>query len=92
MLEDSGLGASIAVNGCCLTLIEKGADWWLADVSEETYSRTNLGALQPGDPVIIMTNGGKVRVTRAPMTAPQVMPQVVPNNNQMPTPVPGTRN
>jgi outer membrane lipoprotein SlyB len=48
--------------------------------------------LQPGDPVIIMTNGGKVRVTRAPMATPQVLPQVVPNNNQMPTPVPGTRN
>lgn len=51
VLEDSGIGASIAVNGCCLTLVEKGADWWLADVSEETYSRTNLGDLQPGDPV-----------------------------------------
>jgi riboflavin synthase len=36
VLEDSGIGASIAVNGCCLTLVEKGADWWLADVSEET--------------------------------------------------------
>ena len=48
--------------------------------------------LQPGDPVIIVTNGGKVRVTRAPMATLQVMPQVVPNNNQMPTPVPGTRN
>ena len=51
VLEDSGLGASIAVNGCCLTLIEKGTDWWMADVSDETYSRTNLGDLQPGDPV-----------------------------------------
>jgi riboflavin synthase len=51
VLEDSGLGASIAVNGCCLTLVEKGADWWIADVSDETYSRTNLGNLQPGDPV-----------------------------------------
>jgi riboflavin synthase len=51
VLEDSGIGASIAVNGCCLTLVEKGADWWLADVSEETYSRTNLGDLVPGDPV-----------------------------------------
>ena len=51
VLEDSGIGASIAVNGCCLTLVEKGTDWWLADVSEETYSRTNLGDLAPGDPV-----------------------------------------
>lgn len=51
VLEDSGIGASIAVNGCCLTLVEKGPDWWVADVSDETYSRTNLGRLQPGDPV-----------------------------------------
>ena len=36
VLEDSGIGASIAVNGCCLTLVEKGADWWITDVSDET--------------------------------------------------------
>lgn len=51
VLEDSGIGASIAVNGCCLTVVERGSDWWVADVSEETFSRTNLGALAPGDPV-----------------------------------------
>lgn len=51
VLEDSGIGASIAVNGCCLTVVEKGADWWTADVSDETYARTNLGRLRPGDPV-----------------------------------------
>jgi len=51
VLEDSGIGASIAVNGCCLTLVDKGPNWWVADVSDETYSRTNLGHLQPGDPV-----------------------------------------
>ena len=51
VLEDSGIGASIAVNGCCLTVVEKGPDWWVADVSEETYSRTTLGSLVAGDPV-----------------------------------------
>jgi riboflavin synthase len=51
VLEDSGIGASIAVNGCCLTVVEKGDNWWTADVSDETYARTNLGRLQPGDPV-----------------------------------------
>jgi len=51
VLADSGLGASIAVNGCCLTLVAAGDDWWEADVSDETWSRTNLGALSPGDPV-----------------------------------------
>ena len=51
VLEGSGLGASIAVNGCCLTLVDSGADWWETDVTDETYSRTNLGTLQPGDRV-----------------------------------------
>ena len=52
VLEGSGMGASIAVNGCCLTLVASdSASWWEADVSEETYSRTNLGSLNAGDPV-----------------------------------------
>ena len=52
VLEGSGLGASIAVNGCCLTVVATdSASWWEADVSEETYSRTNLGRISPGDPV-----------------------------------------
>ena len=52
VLEGSGMGASIAVNGCCLTLVASdSSSWWEADVSEETYSRTNLGALNTGDPV-----------------------------------------
>jgi riboflavin synthase len=51
VLQDSGIGASIAVNGCCLTVVEKGDNWWTADVSDETYARTNLGHLSPGDPV-----------------------------------------
>ena len=51
VLQGSGLGASIAVNGCCLTLVESGPDWWETDVTDETYSRTNLGHLQPGDRV-----------------------------------------
>jgi len=51
VLEGSDLGASIAVNGCCLTLVASGDDWWEADVSEETYSRTNLDDTRPGDRV-----------------------------------------
>jgi len=51
VLEGSGLGDSIAVNGCCLTLVSSGPGWWEADVSDETYARTNLGALQEGHPV-----------------------------------------
>ena len=52
VLEGSDLGASIAVNGCCLTVVATdGSTFWDADVSDETYSRTNLGSLQAGDVV-----------------------------------------
>jgi riboflavin synthase len=51
VLEDAGLGDSIAVNGTCLTVIEQGDGYWIADVSAETAARTNLGALRRGDPV-----------------------------------------
>ena len=52
VLEGSDLGASIAVNGCCLTVVATdGSSYWDADVSVETYSRTNLGSLQAGDVV-----------------------------------------
>ncbi|MEY3482490.1 MAG: hypothetical protein RLZ40_533 [Actinomycetota bacterium] len=51
VLEDSPIGASIAVNGCCLTVVQAGEGWWEADVSDETFRRTTLGSLKPGDPV-----------------------------------------
>jgi len=51
VLEDAAIGSSIAVNGCCLTVVDFGDDWWAADAVVETLARTNLGALSPGDPV-----------------------------------------
>jgi riboflavin synthase len=50
VLDDVELGASIAVNGTCLTVVgwDGGAGWWEADVVDETYHRTALGALEPG--------------------------------------------
>lgn len=53
VLADVTLGASIAVNGCCLTVVDWDAEagWWEADVTDESYNRTQLGDLQPGDPV-----------------------------------------
>ncbi len=51
VLDDVELGASIAVNGCCLTVVAWGEDWWEADVSDETFRRTALGELAEGDPV-----------------------------------------
>jgi riboflavin synthase len=51
VLSDAALGASIAVNGCCLTVVEQGDGWWAADAVIETLERTSLGALQTGDAV-----------------------------------------
>jgi riboflavin synthase len=51
VLDDVSIGASLAVNGCCLTVVASGDHWWEADVSDETLRRTNLGDLAPGDPV-----------------------------------------
>ena len=56
VLEDAVLGASIAVNGCCLTVIdlagvEFGDGWWAADAVEETLRRTCLGGVAPRDRV-----------------------------------------
>lgn len=38
------LGASIACDGVCLTVIAKGDDWFDVDISAETLSKTNIGA------------------------------------------------
>ena len=51
VLDDAALGASIAVNGCCLTVVELHDGWWAADAVTETLDRTSLGALRAGDPV-----------------------------------------
>jgi riboflavin synthase len=51
VLDGVALGDSISVNGTCVTVVGWGDDWWEADVVEETFSRTALGALKPGDPV-----------------------------------------
>lgn len=51
VVEDAKVGDSIAVNGCCLTVVDVGPGWWSADAVDETFARTNLGDLRPGDPV-----------------------------------------
>lgn len=45
------LGASIACNGACLSVVEKGPGWFAVDVSEETLSCTTLGGWKTGTPV-----------------------------------------
>ena len=50
-LEGTDLGDSIAVNGCCLTVAERSAVTWTADVMAETLAKTGLGSLATGDRV-----------------------------------------
>lgn len=45
------IGESVAVNGCCLTVVSQNENELRFDLLAETLSRTNLGALYPGDRV-----------------------------------------
>jgi riboflavin synthase len=42
------IGGSVAVNGCCLTVVKKRGPVFYMDVVPETLRRTNLGTLAPG--------------------------------------------
>jgi riboflavin synthase len=51
VLRDATPGASIAVNGACLTAVEVTPDRFAADLAPETLARTNLGLLRSGSSV-----------------------------------------
>ena len=51
VVEDAGLGDSISVNGCCLTVAARDGDVFTADVMRETLLKTSLRALAPGSRV-----------------------------------------
>ena len=51
VLPDSPPGASVAVNGVCLTVVERGPEALAFDLAPETLARSALGDLAPGDPV-----------------------------------------
>ena len=51
MLDNLQLGASVAHNGCCLTVTEVNGDLVSFDLMKETLRLTNLGELKEGDPV-----------------------------------------
>jgi riboflavin synthase len=51
VLDDAQIGASIAVNGCCLTVVALGEGCFAVDAVSETLRRTDLGALEAGDRV-----------------------------------------
>lgn len=42
------IGASIACSGPCLTVVEKGPDWFAVEASAETLARTTVGGWKPG--------------------------------------------
>src|SRR5436309_10243742 len=48
---DSDPGASVAVNGVCLTVVDRDGDRLAFDVSEETLARSSLGEIRAGEPV-----------------------------------------
>lgn len=47
-LENVAIGASIACSGACMTVVDKGADWFAADVSGESVSKTASGMWDAG--------------------------------------------
>jgi len=49
ILVDSQLGDSIAINGVDLTVAEMDREFFFANLMPETYRRSNLGELKPGD-------------------------------------------
>lgn len=49
--DDVPIGGSVAVNGCCLTLVEKGAEKGHFDLVQETLNRTTFANVQSGDRV-----------------------------------------
>jgi riboflavin synthase len=51
VLSDLSIGASIAVNGVCLTAVAVSKESFAADLAPETLSRSNLGDLVPGSRV-----------------------------------------
>jgi riboflavin synthase len=50
-LEGSEVGASVAVSGVCLTVVERGPDGLVFEMGPETLARTSLGTLRAGSSV-----------------------------------------
>lgn len=48
-MDGVAIGASIACSGACLTVVEKGADWFAVDLSAETLARTAPGLWEQGE-------------------------------------------
>jgi riboflavin synthase len=50
-VDDAHVGDSIAINGCCLTVVATRDGCWSFQAGSETLSRTSLGGLKAGDGV-----------------------------------------
>jgi riboflavin synthase len=48
---DLGVGESIAVNGACLTIVERAHDWFRVEAVVTTRGRTRFGEMVVGEPV-----------------------------------------
>ncbi|WP_416462589.1 riboflavin synthase [Sphingomonas sp. VDB2] len=55
-MDGVAIGASIACSGACLTVVEKGVDWFAVDLSAETVARTAPG---------LWDEGGRLNLERA---------------------------
>lgn len=51
VLEDARIGDSVAVSGCCLTVVDLTSDAFAVEAVPETLRRTTIGALAQGQPV-----------------------------------------
>ncbi len=51
VLQDTKVGDSISVNGCCTTVVACDAETWETQLTPETLGRTTFGLLKPGDAV-----------------------------------------
>lgn len=51
LVSELSLGASVSVNGCCLTCVECSRDYFAVDVVLETFRRTSFSELRIGDKV-----------------------------------------
>ncbi|MGD0874468.1 MAG: riboflavin synthase [Acidimicrobiales bacterium] len=51
VLQGAKVGDSIAVNGCCMTVVALSPETWETQASPETVSRTTFAYLKPGDAV-----------------------------------------
>jgi riboflavin synthase len=51
VLEDIAIGDSVAVNGCCVTVVSFTEEIWETELTKETLERTTFGLLSPGDAI-----------------------------------------